>query len=166
MRDESIRYCEIDCISLYQVIIKFNELIFELFNINIHKYPTLSSLAFAIFRTLFIENNTIPQLSGQVAKDIRLSYTGGAVDMYLPENSKGTKVYAYDVNSLYPFVMKEYDMPIGKPTLFEGDIRAIDKDAFGFFFCNIKAPDNLKHPIIQTHIKTDNGLRSVAPLGQ
>src|SRR6266850_1199484 len=126
MRDESIRYCEIDCISLYQVIIKFNELIFELFNINIHKYPTLSSLAFAIFRTLFIENNTIPQLSGQVAKDIRLSYTGGAVDMYLPENSKGTKVYAYDVNSLYPFVMKESDM------IFPEELKNAEK--FGYKF--------------------------------
>jgi hypothetical protein len=166
MKDETIKYCEIDCISLYQIIIKFNELIFEQFKINIHKYPTLSSLAFAIYRTMFLENNTIPQLSGQVAKDIRLSYTGGAVDMYIPQNKEGIKVYAYDVNSLYPSVMLNNDMPIGKPTLFEGDIRAIDSNAFGFFYCNIIAPDNLNHPILQTHIKTDGGLRSVAPLGQ
>jgi hypothetical protein len=166
MKDETIRYCEIDCISLYQIIIKFNELIFEQFNINIHRYPTLSSLAFAIYRTLFLEIDTIPQLSGQVAKDIRQSYTGGAVDMYIPFNNEDTKVYAYDVNSLYPSVMLKFDMPIGKPTLFEGDIRVIDPKAFGFFYCNIIAPNNLEHPILQTHIKTEGGLRSVAPLGQ
>src|SRR5580693_2235467 len=154
MKDETIRYCEIDCISLYQIIIKFNELIFEQFNINIHRYPTLSSLAFAIYRTLFLEIDTIPQLSGQVAKDIRQSYTGGAVDMYIPFNNEDTKVYAYDVNSLYPSVM------------LEGDIRVIDPKAFGFFYCNIIAPNNLEHPILQTHIKTEGGLRSVAPLGQ
>jgi hypothetical protein len=166
LRDETIKYCEIDCISLYQVIIKFNELIFELFNINIYKYPTLSSLAFAIYRTVFLENNTIPQLSGQVAKDIRQSYTGGVVDMYIPENKEGTKLYAYDVNSLYPSVMLNKDMPVGKPILFEGDITKIEPDAFGFFYCKIVTPDNLKHPIIQTHIKTDNGIRTIAPLGK
>lgn len=155
-----------DCISLYQVLIKFNELIFDLFKINIHKYPTLSSLAFAIYRSVFLENNTIPQLSGQVGKDIRLSYTGGAVDMYQPENKNNTKLYAYDVNSLYPSIMLEKDMPIGKPILFEGDIRDIDPQAFGFFYCEIIAPDNLMHPIIQTHIKTDNGIRTIAALGE
>jgi hypothetical protein len=87
LKNEAIKYCEVDCISLYQIIIKFNDLIFEHFKINIHKYPTISSLAFAIFRTNFLEGNTIPQLSGQVAKDIRSSYTGGAVDMYIPSNN-------------------------------------------------------------------------------
>jgi hypothetical protein len=86
--------------------------------------------------------------------------------MYIPKPPKGTKIYCYDVNSLYPYVMSKFDMPIGKPTLFEGNIRLIDPDAFGFFYCNIIAPDNLNHPILQTHIKTDGGLRSVAPLGQ
>ena len=133
--------------------------------INIHKYPTLSSLAFAIYRSVFLENNTIPQLSGQVAKNIRTSYTGGAVDMYIPENKEGTKLYAYDVNSLYPSVMFNNDMPVGKPILFEGDITKIEEDAFGFFYCKIVTQDNLKHPILQTHIKTDNGIRTIAPLG-
>jgi len=61
--------------------------------------------------------------------------------------------------------MDQFDMPIGKPIYFEGDIKAIEKDPFGFFYCKIVAPDNLKHPIIQTHVKTRNGLRTIAPLG-
>ena len=56
-------------------------------------------------------------------------------------------------------------MPIGKPTFFKGDIRKIEKEAFGFFYCKIKTPEYLEHPIIQTHIKTDSGIRSIAPLG-
>jgi hypothetical protein len=164
VKNEVIRYCNTDCISLYQIILKFNELIFGLFKINIHKYPTISSLAFAIFRTNFLTKDTIPQISGQVAKDIRQSFTGGACDMYIPEADK--KLFAYDVNSLYPFIMKNYDMPIGNPTLFEGNIRLINPDAFGFFFCNITAPDNLNEPIIQTHVRTNNGIRTIAPLGQ
>ena len=165
LREEAIKYCETDCISLYQVIIKFSNMIFERFNINIHNYSTLSSLAFAIFRTHFLNKNEIPQLIGQISTDIRQGYTGGAVDMYIPTAPEGTKIYCYDVNSLYPFVMDQFDMPIGKPLYFLGDIRKVDPNAFGFFYCKIIAPDNLLHPIIQTHIKTKNGMRTVAPLG-
>jgi len=164
LKEELIKYCEIDCISLYQIIFKFNELIYGLFSINIHRYPTLSSLAFAIYRSKFMPTNVIAQLSGQMAKDIRQSYTGGACDMYIPSN-KEEKIYAYDVNSLYPSIMKDCDMPVGNPTFFEGDIRLINPDAFGFFYCNIIAPDNLEHPILQTHIQTENGIRTMAPLG-
>jgi DNA polymerase elongation subunit (family B) len=166
MKEESIKYCEIDSMCLYQILDKFSNMIFELFEINLHKYPTLSSLAFAIFRTHFLKKNEIPQLSGQIAKDIRQSYTGGAVDMYIPKSKKGSKIYAYDVNSLYPFVMDNFEMPIGNPTLFYGDIRKVDPNAFGFFYCKIKAPDNLKHPILQTHVKINKTLRTIAPLGE
>jgi len=166
LKEESLKYCKIDCISLYQVIYKFADMIFDLFLWNIHHYSTLPSLAFAIFRSRFMTENIIPQISGKIAKDIRQSYTGGAVDVYIPENKKGTEVYCYDVNSLYPSVMSDNLMPIGTPTYFEGDIRKIDKDAFGFFYCNIVAPEYLEHPIIQTHVKTTNGIRTIAPLGQ
>jgi len=140
-------------------------MIFELFKISIHKYPTLSAIAFAIFRTHFLKKDEIPQLSGQIDKDIRAGYTGGAVDMYIPENPEGTKMHVYDVNSLYPFTMDEFDMPIGKPILFYGDIRKVDPNAFGFFYCKIIAPDNLEHPILQTHVKINKGTRTIAPLG-
>jgi len=166
LRNEAIRYCEKDCVSLFQIIIKFSELIFQLFNINIHKYPTLSSLAFGIFRTHFLEENIIPQLSGEIAKDIRQGYTGGAVDMYIPKNPDNTLIYCYDVNSLYPSQMLNESMPIGKPVLFYGDIRKVEANAFGFFYCNIIAPDNLIHPILQTHVKINNTYRTIAPLGQ
>jgi DNA polymerase type B, organellar and viral len=165
LKEETIKYCESDCISLYQIILKFSNMIFELFKINIHNYSTLSSLAFGIFRTHFLRKNEIPQLSGQIENDLRQSYTGGAVDMYIPRIKKGDKIYCYDVNSLYPFVMKEFDMPTGKPILFYGDIRKVDQEAFGFFYCKIIAPDNLKHPILQTHVKVNKEIRTVAPLG-
>jgi len=165
LKNEAIKYCNIDCISLYQVVLKFSELIFQHFGISIHKYPTLPSLAFAIFRTNFIPKNVIPQLSGKISNDIRQGYTGGAVDVYIPYLPKKVKGKGYDVNSLYPFSMDQFEMPVGKPTFFKGDIRKIDPDAFGFFYCNIVAPDDIKHPIIQTHVKTSNGVRTMAPIG-
>jgi len=140
-------------------------MIFDLFQRNVHNYPTLPSLAFAIFRSNFMKNENIPQLSGKIANDIRQGYTGGAVDMYIPKPPKGVKIKGYDVNSLYPKQMFDRLMPIGNPTYFEGNIRAIDPTAFVFFYCNIIAPDNIKHPILQTHVKINNMTRTIAPIG-
>jgi len=109
--------------------------------------------------------NTIPQLSGKISEDIRQGYTGGAVDMYIPESKPGVKIKALDVNALYPSQMQSQLMPVGVPTYFIGDITSINKEAFGFFYCEIIAPDNIKHPIIQTHVKTKSGLRTIAPIG-
>ena len=177
-KEESIKYCILDCISLFQILTKFNKLIFNIFKISINNYPTLSSLAFGIFRTHFLvkkedsnkdsKGNLIPtkskihMLSGIISKDIRTGYTGGSVDMYIP---KGENIHVYDVNSLYPFVMKEFKYPIGRPTYFNGDILKLDLKPFGFFYCRITAPSFLQHPILQLHHKTDDGIRTISPLG-
>nr|UEP17201.1 hypothetical protein [Russula sp.] len=137
-------------------------MIFKLFKLSIHKYTTLSSLAFAIFRTNFMKKVNIPQITGKIAKDIRQGYTGGAVDMYIPE---GRDIKCLDVNSLYPSQMESRLMPIGKPTYFEGDIRKIDINAFGFFYCEIIAPDDILHPIIQTRVKIHGVNKTIAPIG-
>jgi hypothetical protein len=75
------------------------------------------------------------------------------------------KIFIYDANFLYPFVMANTFMPVGKPIAFEGDIRKIEPDAFGFFYCKITSPAYLEHPILQRRIKTNNGIRTIAGLG-
>ena len=154
-----------DCISLYQILIKFNKIIYNKWSLNINDYPTLPSLSFAIFRAHYLKDNNIIQISGQIYNDIKQSYTGGAVDMYIPFNDKNEKIYSYDVNSLYPSIMKNSLMPVSNIHYFEGDIRSFDPEAFGYFYCKIKTPDQLNHPILQIHIKTNDGLRTVAALG-
>jgi hypothetical protein len=61
--------------------------------------------------------------------------------------------------------MANMEMPIGIPTAFEGDIRQVEPNAYGFFYCKITSPNNLQHPILQRRIKTESGLRTVAGLG-
>lgn len=89
--------------TLHKVINEFNKNIFNLFRINIHKYPTISSLAFAIYRSNFLFDFKIPLISGQIYDDLKKGYTGGAVDVYKPY---GENIFRYDVNSLYPYIMK------------------------------------------------------------
>ncbi len=85
--------------------------------------------------------------------------------MYIPFNNTDKEIYYIDVNSLYPFLMKKI-WPVGNPTFFEGDIRKVNDMAFGVFYCEIISPENIQHPIIQSHIKTKNGTRTVSPLGK
>jgi len=167
LKKESIEYCAKDCVSLHQIITLFNNLIFNKFKLNINKFPTLSSLSFGIFLSKYLSKLkvSIPMLSGQIAKDIRLSYTGGSTDMFIPQNLNNELVYGYDINSLYPSVMQNKNFPIGKPTYFEGDIRKYKNEAFGFFYCKVEAPNNLIHPIIQLHVKTKSGYRTISPTG-
>jgi hypothetical protein len=61
--------------------------------------------------------------------------------------------------------MANTPMPVGKPIAFEGDIRKIESDAYGYFYCKITSPEYLKHPILQRRIKTNQGLRTIAGLG-
>ncbi len=172
---EAVKYCKLDCKCLHEVITKFNALIFGEFKINAHRALTLPSLAMKIYKTHFMPENSIYQLLGPIEQAIRQSYTGGAVDVYIPHNrithflsnvrTEFKNLFYYDVNSLYPTVMSKFLMPVGKPTYFEGDIRKIDPNAYGFFYCKMTSPDYLEHPILQRRIKTVNGLRTVAGLG-
>ena len=169
---EAIKYCKLDCQSLHEILIKFGELIFKEFQVDIHKSLTLPSLALNIYRVHFLSKDTIYQILENIEQAIRESYTGGAVDVYIPHNKTSgffgkleANLFCYDVNSLYPSVMANNPMPVGLPTYFEGDIRRIELDSYGFFYCKITSPDYLEHPILQRRIKTSDGLRTIAGLG-
>jgi hypothetical protein len=163
----------LDCKSLHEVLVKFNELIFNEFSINVHKILTLPALSMRIFKSKYMPKDMVYQLHGIVERNIRLSYTGGAVDSYIPHNKIGNfiesneyeTIFHYDANALYPSVMTNDLMPVGKPIAFLGDIRQIEPDAYGFFFCKMISPEYLEHPILQRRIKTSEGLRTVAALG-
>jgi hypothetical protein len=88
--------------------------------------------------------------------------------LFIPKPPIGANIYAYDVNSLYPFVMKAFKYPIGSPTYFEGDILKDPQliNPFGFFYVDVVTPMDLKHPILQLHHKTSHGVRTISPLGK
>lgn len=163
LKEETIKYCEKDCVLLYNILIKFNKLIYSKYKVDAFKYSTISSLAFAIFRTNYLKNKKIPLITGNIYKDLKNSYTGGSCDVYKPFSKN--KIYGYDVNSLYPFVMQNELMPVGNPIYFEGDITKIKDNPFGFFEVEINAPEDLYTPLLQTKLKTENGKRTVSPVG-
>lgn len=69
-KEESVKYCTLDCVALDQVLTKFNEYIFEHFSIDVHKTLTLPALAMKIFKAKFMPDNTLFQISGEVERAI------------------------------------------------------------------------------------------------
>jgi len=167
-KKEAIKYCQQDSIILFKVLQAFAILIWSKFNLSINDYPTIPSLAFAIFRKNFMSKESIAILKGKIQKAIQLGYTGGSTDMFIPQfnvlNNTEKKLYAYDINSLYPFVMANNDFPIGDPSYIEiGENKNLEAhlSLFGHFFAKVTAPDNLLHPILQLHYNN----RTISPLG-
>nr|YP_010044429.1 DNA polymerase [Trametes coccinea]QPF23670.1 DNA polymerase [Trametes coccinea] len=106
-------------------------------------YVFLPSLNYAKFRTRFLNDFEIPVINGERYDFIKNSYYGGAVDIYKPY---GRHLYWYDVNSLYPYIMRNYPLPVGQPKIVVGDSSFIetiikDENKFSFVVVEIECPD-------------------------
>jgi hypothetical protein len=76
-----MKYCENDVKILYDILIIFAEKILTIFRIDVFKYPTLTALTFAIYRSRFLKRNSISISSDKINYDFRKGYTGGSVDV-------------------------------------------------------------------------------------
>lgn len=81
------------------------------------------------FRMSFYSPTTTPIAISAGDEDtfVRRGYYGGHADVY---KTKGENFYYYDVNSLYPYVMKTYPMPIGPP-IWSPDLHKYNIEAAG-----------------------------------
>lgn len=163
--EELIKYCEIDTIVLYKILHTFYIEISSMFKIDFTKYPTLPALSFAIYRSNYMPANTIPKILGNHHYSLKRAYYGGITEAYKPY---GEGIKSYDVNSLYPSVMNNFEMPVGVPSIFSGDISfySEEKIPYGFFKVKVKAPLDLITPALPYKIQTKNGKRTLFPVGR
>lgn len=105
-------YCKNDveiCYNFIRLLIEF----LEKYNLSRLK-PTVSSLSLNIFRHCFYnkKNNPIYIHGWNKAIELeRMSYRGGISDCFrVGENFKDI-IYKLDVNSMYPFIMKNKEIP-------------------------------------------------------
>lgn len=133
----------------------------------------------------------MPFIEKELYNELVKAYFGGHVDLYIPKEpiypegkeltvnqvrniikEKGIEyakenlqtIKHYDVNSLYPSVMKDYLYPTDILAQFIGDITLInhfDYYKFGIYKVSVKCPDNIILPILP--IKR-NG-RTIYPVG-
>ena len=66
MKKLIIDYCQNDCIILHEILTEFKNLVFNKWKINMDKYPTISSLSFAIYRKNYLSEHKIPLTKGPI----------------------------------------------------------------------------------------------------
>lgn len=139
------------------VMQKAQSIYWELFKVDIVDWITVSSVALGIFRMNFYNEELcyihIPNRNED--SFIRRGYYGGHTDAYIP---KGENLYYYDVNSLYPFIMKEYHIPGGKP-VWVSNLNNTDLDSiYGFIEAYVECPDSIERPFLPYRKNKETGL--------
>lgn len=136
-----------DILLLGGVMQKAQEIYWKLYKVDIESKITLPSLALSIFRMKYYDVSNWPIHIPNKNEDtfIRRAYYGGHTDTYKPY---GEDLFYYDVNSLYPFVMKEFPMPGGVP-VWHGNLDGMDLDSmFGFIEAYVVCPKTIKKPFL------------------
>jgi hypothetical protein len=134
---ETIRYNETDCRCLYEVI----ETFFEQTGVF---SETFATHALRIWRKDFLKQ-TLWKPPQTVLDFVRRSYHGGRVEVF---KRYSNLVFAYDVNSMYPYVMQD---PI--PTSYVGQSKRWMEDRYyGFVEATISNPDDYV-PCLPVHLE-------------
>jgi hypothetical protein len=147
LREQLVEYLIQDIRLLGGVMQKAQYIYYTEFQVDILGSITLSALAMRIYRTSFYDPNTFPIHIPSRNEDtfIRRGYYGGHADSYIPY---GKNLYYYDVNSLYPFVMKEFNMPSGKP-VWNGNLEGQDlSNLYGFIEAYVVCPRTITRPFL------------------
>ena len=163
VKKETFVYLLKDLKSLFEAIEIYREFFYKNFKIDILKLPTLPSIAFSIFRTVYLQPNLsttdrsfeVMRLTGNVARNIKTGYYGGRCEVFKPH---GTELYHYDINSLYPYVMANFPIPVGNhKKIYSTNL----EDYFGFVNCEVTVTD-LKYPVLPVHFEN----KLIFPLGK
>jgi hypothetical protein len=135
--EQFILYSKNDSICLFNALWEAQGIYIKEYCVDVTKTYSTSSLSMRIFRQAFL-NVPIPILKNTQDFFIRKSYLGGATDFF---KAYAKKVYYYDVNSLYPYVMcKPMPYQIIKH---HPQINSLE-DFFGFCLAEIYCPDHIK----------------------
>jgi len=146
-KNELMDYMKQDILLLAGIMYKAQQIYWNLYKIDIVTKITLPSLALTIFRKHFYDpiKTPISIPNANVDSFIRRGYYGGHSDVYKPI---GDNLFYYDINSLYPYVMKKYPMPIGKgkwaTNLYDKNL----DELFGFIDAAVVCPYNINKPFL------------------
>lgn len=156
---ELLAYMKDDHLALYQVLERF--FLWDLIALHGWK-PTLASLALNIFKKEFYpKKKKLYSLDKDVDRFVRKSYQGGRTEIFNMVYSNSTKpLYCYDVNSLYPTVMRDNEFP-SKPKFSTTDFLP---DEMGFYHCRVFCPD-MHVPVLGSKIKIGKSESFIFPTG-
>jgi DNA polymerase elongation subunit (family B) len=144
LKPEWLPYLIADCKGLYQVLELYENYLIKNFHVSLQKSITIAQLSMTIFRQNFLKAPIPNYVSRE--DDIRKAYYGGRVEIF---KLQGKDLNYYDVNSLYPFVMRNRPMPVGLPV----KNFCMKVEDFGVAYCEIDCPQDLDIPLLPHRIK-------------
>lgn len=130
------------------------------YKIDFSHCVTLPQLAMEVFRSVYLKSNKLIRLlSNRHYNFIKEAFRGANVSVYKPY---GEKLYAYDVNSLYPYCMLK-PMPVGTPKPY--DVSMGLQDFFGFAYAEVTCPEDIKIPVLPLKTMVNGTEKLIFPTG-
>lgn len=176
-KNDIVPYLKYDVLSMSELFFKFNNNIYEMDQVNITQFITLSNMAYSLWQKSLKDLIEIPDLEKYSfekkatfgarcypnSKTFKSKYYDDIVSgkMKYDELIKtGEYIYNADVKSLYPASMAGFDLqsvnyPTGKSRWSNNPKQEFDNNKLGFFEINFTCPKNIIIPILPRH--TING---------
>ena len=110
--------------------------------------PTAASTAMDVYRRGFLNNKI--RIDMDNGNYLRPYYCGGRTEAFRLGNIG--KTWIYDVNSMYPFVMKNFNYPVGESLYVEGESvrkffnECCNGEYVGFFKATVEIPKDMFYP--------------------
>ena len=159
-----IEYLMHDCKGLYEVLNEFKQ---KMLDIGGDLGLTIASTSLKTFKRGY-QNNVLMMCDRSINDELRNAYFGGRTEifrMYAPE-IKGKYYYYYDINSLYPYVMYEYDYPISKPQIIQTPDKKVFMENEGITKARVISPNDLYLPVLPSKIKIKTDTKLMFVLGE
>jgi len=154
------KYLQHDVLGLYEVLMKFNDLVKE----NKGKMSlTIASTSMKTFQKGYLEKD-IKMTNRNLNDEMKIGYYGGRTEifkMFLDEGS----YRCYDINSLYPHVMFNNPFPVSKPNTINNPSKEMIMELDGITKCNVKTPNDLYIPILPYKMQVNKNNKLMFPLG-
>lgn len=159
MTPELIKYNKDDCMGLHQVISKY-------FAWPIIKKAgsafTIAGQAIKVLQTM-MSDKIVYKPSQAVDDFVRRSYFGGRTEIFRPlYDGPKDSLSTFDVNSLYPFIMKDLEYP----TRFKGYTSKYQPEKMGFYEAEVYVPEDLYCPPLGVVWEINKKKKFIFPTGR
>lgn len=140
---DDITYCLRDCDIVMKILDVYNEMLTP-FDIKIKR--TIASNAKAVWKAMHLKDRGmfVNEIKDEV---FRQSYFGGRVEVFKRRYEK-RRLYHYDINSLYPFVMENNKYPNPDKLKYTNDLFAALKDREGCAKITVSVSEDLYFPVL------------------
>ena len=135
-------YAKRDAFTLVRSLKNYDKAIYQIF--GVHIAYTVASTAVKAWRSTISNNYFKPD---RIDEFVRTAYFGGLVA--LSSNKTFENLYTYDINSSYPYTMREFGVPYGT----YAQTHYLEPGVPGVYRVKVETPDNLVFPILPKRIK-------------